>query len=363
MAERTLSIVIDVDGAEQGATEIRRMRSALDDLSGSKQGLERIARQGREVSTIFKEMGSVFNLRGGRDGALGQMEDFFRRVTVGARNASEVFKTVWREASEYVGRLFGGNGGAGGGNSLLSLGGSLLGSLTGSSNRALSALGGVGGGALTGFSVGGPFGAVVGGLIGGIAGLFGSSGGKEKSRDAEIANKGFAQLKQILDDYNHFRRDFSSSVDSANRIWSQMQSQWTRAQSAQTQRPYFDAILRSIQTTEDERMRRWQMQALLPLPEFATGGLVRGSGTSGTLAVVHPGEFVMSKQAVDQLGVGALSSLNQSNARIGSGMSISLEPASAQSLGEMLKRNPQALEEGLLVVLRRGGALSRALRA
>ena len=82
------------------------------------------------------------------------------------------------------------------------------------------------------------------------------------------------------------------------------------------------------------------------------------------LAVVHPGEFVMSSQAVDRLGVSLLDGLNRgsSSASSAAGVSISLEPASAATLGEMLKRNPQALEEGLLVVLRRGGAASKALR-
>lgn len=368
MAERTLSIVIEVDGAQQSAAAIRRVRSALDDLSGSAAGLQRLARQGREINTLFKEMTAALDYRGRSREMLGGIEDFFRTITAGARNAGDVFKNIWREAADYVSRLWHGLGRSQGtsgssGASLRELGGSLIGPLTGHSNRGLSTLGGLGSGALAGFSVGGPVGAVVGGLIGGIAGFFGSSGGKEKRRDAEIANQGFAQLRQILDDYNQFRRDFASSVDSANRIWSQMQAQWARPQSAPSQRPFFEAILRSMQSTEDERNRRRQVQALLPVPQFAAGGLVHGAGGAGTLAVVHPGEFVMSKRAVDQLGVSALSDLNRGGAAPGGAVTISLEPASAQSLGEMLKRNPQALEEGLLVVLRRGSAVSRALRA
>lgn len=352
MSERTLSIAIEVEGAERGAGQIRRMRSALDDLSGGQAGLERIARQGRELSTAFREIGGVVS-----GSALTGIETFLRRVTTGSRNAGEVFKSVWREASVYVSRLFGAGGGQGGG--LMSLGASLFGSFTGNSNRLVSSIGGIGNGALTGLMTAGPLGAVVGGLLGGIAGLFNGGSGKAKQHDAAIANRGFEQLKQILDDYSHFRRDFASAVDAANRTWSQMQSQWTRGQSAPSQRPYFDAIIGSMKATEDERNRRRQLQSTLPIPQFANGGLVSGAGAGGTLAVVHPGEFVVSKSAVDSVGVAALSRLNQH----GGGNSISIEPASAQALGEMLKRNPQALEEGLLVVLRRGGPLSRALRA
>lgn len=54
MAERTLSIVIDVEGTERGAGQIRRMRSALDDLAGGGAGMERIVKQGRELSAVFR---------------------------------------------------------------------------------------------------------------------------------------------------------------------------------------------------------------------------------------------------------------------------------------------------------------------
>jgi hypothetical protein len=210
---------------------------------------------------------------------------------------------------------------------------------------------------------------VIGGIAGGILGLFRGGGGSEKRHDAEIANRGFAQLAKTLEDYQRFRRDFATSVNSAQQIWSQMQSQWVRPQSAQSQWPYYAAILRSMEQTEDERNRRRQLGALGPIPEFAEGGFVgnresRFGSRGGLLARLHPGEFVMNRQAVDRMGVSLLDGLNRGSGVAGrdSGSAVSLEPATAETLGEMLKRNPQALEEGLLVVLRRGGAASRALR-
>ena len=105
------------------------------------------------------------------------------------------------------------------------------------------------------------------------------------------------------------------------------------------------------------------MTALGPVPEFQEGGFVLPQRTQrGILAMVHPGEFVMNRQAVDRLGVSLLDGLNQGASSASSAVSIAIEPASAETLGEMLKRHPQALEEGLLVVLRRGGAASRTLR-
>ena len=406
MAERTVSIVIDVSGGDDAAREVKRVRSAFDDLlGGGQERLQAFARRGREVSAAMKDIRSALDLRGQQRTMAGELDDLFRRILTGARSAGDLWKNIWREASDYFrrtvqemagawtanlggivpllpgglgggfgGGLGGGLGSLGGGlqgigpfsgNALLA-GASLLGGLTiGSSNRLVSALGGLGSGALTGFSMGGPIGAVIGGIAGGILGLFRGGGGDEKRHDADIANRGFAQLAKILEDYQRFRRDFGSSVDSAQQIWSQMQSQWVRPQSAPSQWPYFAAILRSMEQTEDERNRRRQLTALGPLPEFAEGGLVSPQRTQrGILARVHPGEFVMNRQAVDRLGVSLLAGLN-SGSRIPNsegGFSVSLEPASAQTLGAMLKQNPQALEEGLLVVLRRGGAASRALR-
>ena len=397
MPERTVSIVIDVTGVDDAARQVKRVRSAFDDLLGG--GQERLAlftRRSREVGQAMKEIHKAMDLRGQQRAMTGDLEDLFRRILTGARSAADVWKNIWREVADFFRRtvqemagawttnlggivpllpgsaLGFGSGGAAlqgigpfSGSQVLA-GSSLLGGLTiGSRNRLVSALGGLGSGALTGFSLGGPVGAVVGGIVGGLVGLFRGGGGQEKRHDAEIANRGFAQLAQILEDYHHFRRDFVSAVNDSQRVWSQMQSQWVRPQSAPSQWPYFSAILRSIEQTEDERNRRRSRLAgaLGPIPEFAEGGFVLPQRTQrGILAMVHPGEFVMNRQAVDRLGVGLLAGLNQGSSSASSAVAISIEPASAETLGEMLKRNPQALEEGLLVVLRRGGTASRALR-
>jgi hypothetical protein len=381
MAERTVSIVIEVDGAKDAASEVRRMRSALDDLGSGAEGLARIVKQSRELTQAMKDVGNAFDLRQRQREMAGGLDDFFRRVTAGARSAGDIFKNIWREAGEYFERVlrqmtsaasfsFGGflpAGGLGGGSSsgglLGSLGLGIFGLSMGLGSPVSRGIGSVAGGALAGLGFGGPIGAVVGGLIGGIASLFGKD--KKKEHDAGIANQGFAQLRQILDDYMHFRRDFASSVDAANRIWAQMASQWVRPQSAPSQRVYFDAILRSLQDTESERLRRRQMQALLPVPEFESGGFVgarssRSRGGSGVLAMLHPGEFVMNRQAVDRWGVSVLEGLNRGSAPAGGGgLSVSIDPDGAR----WLEQNADALERGIAVVLRRGGPVSRALRA
>ena len=293
MPQRTVSIVIEVSGTEDAARQVRRVRSAFDDLlGGGQEGLAQFLRRSREVTQSMKEIGKTLDLRERQKAMVGDLEDFFRRILTGTRSTGDLFKNIWREIADFFRRtiqemasawatnlggiipLMPGMGmGFGAGGSLqgigpvsgqqLLAGSTLLAGLTvGSRNRLTSTLGGMGSGALTGFTVGGPLGAAIGAVAGGLAGFFRGGSGKDKQRDAEVANRGFAQLAQILEDYSHSRRDFTSAVDSAFRIWNQMQSQWVRPQSGPSQRPYFDAILRSMQQTEDERNRRRQLLAL-----------------------------------------------------------------------------------------------------
>jgi hypothetical protein len=407
--DRTVSIVIEVDGAKDAVSQVKQMRSALDELGGGAQSLERVVRQSRDVSQAMKDLGNAFDLGDRQREMVANLDDFFRRITTGARSAGDVFKNIWHEVADYFerqlrqmasaavnlgGALPFGSGLAAGGfgsptiaalaglpatmplgdvlshlhgigplsGGQVTLGGlGLFGLSMGANNPVVRGLGSAAGGALTGFSIGGPIGAVIGGLVGGIASLFGKN--KNKEHDAAIANQGFAELRQILDDYNHFRRDFASSVDSANRIWGQMASAWVRPQSSPSQRPYFDAILRAMQGTEDERNRRRQMLGGMPVPEFQQGGFVgwrSSGGDSRVPAFLHPGEFVMNQQAVNRWGVSVLDGLNRGAAlSSGGGMSIAIDPDSSK----WLEQNADALEKGIAVVLRRGGAVSRALRA
>jgi hypothetical protein len=419
MAQRAISIVIEVDGAKDAASQVRQVRSALDDLGGGAEGLKRVAQQSRDVTQAMKELGSTFDLSGRQREMAANLEGLFRRITDGARSAADVFKNIWREVADHFERQlrqmaaaaavsFGGGALFTGGGGLLSgLGGTVAGTPTlasvlglpattpvgdvlsqlngigplsggqaalgglglfglsmGAGSPVLRGLGSIAGGALTGFSVGGPVGAVIGGIVGGIASLFGKD--KKKEHDADIANQGFAQLRQILDDYYHFRRDFASSVDAANRIWSEMAAAWVRPQSSPSQRPYFDEIIRAIQNTEDERNRRRQMLSEMPIPEFERGGFVSGIGARGSgfgrgevPAILHAGEFVVNRRAVDRWGVSVLEGLNEGRGTgSGGGMSISIDPDGAA----WLEQNSAALEKGIAVILRRGGAVSRALR-
>lgn len=249
-----------------------------------------------------------------------------------------------------LGKLHGVGPISGGG---LMMGGALLGGLTvGNSNRALSALGGLASGAMMGTALMPGIGTAVGAAIGGLVGLFSGGGGGQKRADAEIADQGFAQLRQILEDYQRFRRDYASSIDAAERVWQQMSSQWQRRESAISQRPYYDAIIADMGRTEDERNRRREWMSLKPLPEFAAGGYTGAGGP----AMLHPGEFVMTRQAVDRIGMSVLQGLNTAG---GSSTAASGDVVTVQIARVDFT---EAVERAIPVILRKGGAASRVLR-
>lgn len=250
------------------------------------------------------------------------------------------------------------------------MGGLALMSLTvGNRNRTLSTLGGAFGGALTGLSIGGmiggPIGAAIGAGIGfvagGLMGFFTGGSGKVKRQDTAIENAGFAQIKQLLEDYERHRRDYGDTIDSMNRTWEQMAGQFVRSESKRDAKRNFELYISRIQGIEDERNRRRQLMALLPVPSFQAGGLVSGEwrmASGGKLAVVHPGEFVMSQRAVQRWGTSLLEGLNRgapAPATSGGGYSLTVWTPSKEFAAKIV-------EEGIPVVIGRGGMASRMLR-
>jgi hypothetical protein len=236
-----------------------------------------------------------------------------------------------------------------------------------SAGRSIGGIGGffvgAGSGALAGFEIGnmvvpgigGLVGAAAGAIIGGLVSVLGGGQNKQKDHDSALENQTFTQMNQILDDYYHFRRDYPSAVDSENQLWNNMVGQFQRPDSAITQRPYFDEILRSMQMTEDERNRRRQLQSLLAVPEFAEGGYV---GSGPILARLHPGEFVMTRQAVDRIGTSVLEGLNVAGSRMaatGDGFIASVWMPSKEFAANVVAA-------GVPIVIQRGGPASRLLR-
>jgi outer membrane lipoprotein SlyB len=411
---KTRSAIDDL--SKNGVTSVGNLKQQIADLQKVTQGAQQAVVQNTQAQTKLNQELQAGTVTGAQHASvLKQLQERQKLLAQEAKSAQQTFRAARMELQDYLGGAFAassvgasalpgnlGLGASGGGmiyshrtpnlatamglppttpigNILgglfshgigpisgrgLAWGGFTLGAATiGNQNRAVSTLGGLASGAMIGTSILPGIGTAIGAAIGGIVGLFTGGGGKNKTHDADIANQGFAELHQILDDYYNFRRNYASAVDDANKVWQQMVKQWVRRESAPSQRPYFDQVITAMQQTEDERNRRRQLQSLLPVPEFAQGGSVGGSG-GGVLAMLHSGEFVMTRQAVERIGSSVLQGMNQgsSGASAGQGSGFSIEPASSATLSNFLKSNPQALDDGLLVVLRRGGPASKAMR-
>jgi hypothetical protein len=263
--------------------------------------------------------------------------------------------------------LIGSNLALGGPLAALALGGRIGGPLGGALGGGLAAAAGLGGlGLLSGLGIGAAFGPIGLGIVGaaaGIGALLGSRArGRDKRHDTAIEEDAFREIRQIQEDHARFRRQFGDAVDSINSVWGQAESQFTRPQS-RGQRRFVNDIIADMRRVEDERRRRRDLLAIQAPPEFQFGGLVgtrdSGLGSRGMMAVVHPGEFVMSRPAVERLGVSLLEGLNRGSgfgARdSGEGYTMSVWVPSKDFAAKIVK-------EGVPVVIGKGGKASKILR-
>jgi hypothetical protein len=185
------------------------------------------------------------------------------------------------------------------------------------SGAAAGIAGGIGGLAGAGVGLAGfltnPVGLAILGGVAGIAAIVGIVQRRRKKEDASaIGNDGFAQITELVARYSSHAATFESTITAMNRIWSQMESAWRQiggsvgSNSITDQRRYFDAHVKQVQDIERERARRGDLISNLPTPQFATGGLVGPLG-----GMVHPGEYVIRREAVSETGVPMLQRINQ----------------------------------------------------
>jgi hypothetical protein len=197
---------------------------------------------------------------------------------------------------------------------LLASGGLFLG-LTGV-QRGSPVLGALGG-AAAGFAFGGPIGAAIGALAGLLGGIF--SRGKKKRQASRIAEAGFAEMREIVEQFRRFQIDFETALAQINALWEQMQAGWRQLggsilrRSVRGELPEFNQIVGELKQIQSARETRTRLMAGLPIPEFQTGGLVRGANARDgrLLAFLHAGEAVLNRRAVQMLGPGFVEQANR----------------------------------------------------
>lgn len=180
------------------------------------------------------------------------------------------------------------------------------------------ALSGAASGAMIGFGFGGPIGAAIGAIMGAeIGALIGWIGkGKAKRNAANLEDQFHIAADALLDQYKQRKADYDTIAASLQTLESQSIQQEGQYGGAgrnaiahiQQMADQRLATLRDIQTIRDANAA---ILAGMSLPEFAMGGIVGAHSADGILALLHPGEFVMRKNAVDALGGDFLAALNR----------------------------------------------------
>ena len=201
--------------------------------------------------------------------------------------------------------------------------------------------------------------AILGGLaaVGVISGALARGGKKEKA--TKIANRGFEQMDMVVKAFELRQLSFLSAADSMSRLWDEMVGGWQQiggsvgSRSIATQRPFFDEKLRFIEMIQGERNRRQDLIDRLPVPEFALGGFVSGAGQSPILAALHAGEFVMSRQAVEEIGRPRLDEMNRGGGAGGDTFDVSIHAVDAASFEAWARREAPTMQRVVVAAVKR----------
>ena len=193
------------------------------------------------------------------------------------------------------------------------LGGALLGLGVG-----VTAAGGFGA-AFASLAAAGPIGLGLGAVAGLVLGIIGR--GRAKRRAAGMEEEFIRQGQEIVDRYKEFENQFGPAIAQLEGLKAQgmdtlLGAGLGRAGRRGTQNlgSNMDVLLREVERIERQREQRRMLLGDFALPEFMFGGPVRGinAANGALLAMLHPGEFVLRKEAVQAMGESALATLNSS---------------------------------------------------
>jgi hypothetical protein len=180
-----------------------------------------------------------------------------------------------------------------------------------------TAIGGAMAGAGIGFMLAGPVGALVGAVWGAeIGALIGWIGrGRAKRKAAALEDQFHMQADEVLDQFKKFKMDYEAALQSVQALAAQFQEaekQYGGAgrRGAASIGSMAEERLREIRSIQKQREGNLAVMQGMTIPEFQLGGLV-SNRNGGILALLHPGEFVMRKEAVDFLGANSLAQVNR----------------------------------------------------
>lgn len=226
------------------------------------------------------------------------------------------------------------------------------------SGAAAGIAGGIGGLAGAGVGLAGfltnPWGLLALAGIAGVSALIGViQRGRKKEQASDIANQGFAEIREAVEAFEKHSATYEATISQLNRIWGQMEAAWRQiggsvgSNSIRDQRRYFDDAVRQVDAIQKERERRGVLISNLPLPQFASGGFVGPLG-----GMVHPGEYVIRREIVQQTGVPYLQRLNQGAPAAGDSYHIEIHTPDKSGVEEMIRGNFELFKRAITAMIR-----------
>ncbi len=198
------------------------------------------------------------------------------------------------------------------------LGGALVGLTTG------VAMAGGFGAAFVG-SLAGPVGLAVGAATGLILGIIGR--GRAKNQAARMEEEVIREGLKIAEQFRRFEIEYEPARAQLEALKAQgvetlLGSRLGRAgrRGAENLARNMDVQIRALENLQRQREQRLGIVQGFALPEFQSGGVVSAmrsmraitSARGGILAMLHPGEFVLRKEAVEAVGATLLARFNRS---------------------------------------------------
>ena len=185
--------------------------------------------------------------------------------------------------------------------------------------------------------------------------------GKLKRRAAASEEAFSAQLIEVVQEFKAFQIDFQNSLDSVDQLFAEFSvvapQQFGKfgRRAVKNITPFVGAVKNRIREIQAARQARAQIIAGLPIPEFFHGGLVP--------SLLHPGEFVIKREAVQQVGVQNLERINRGDAPLQGPQQLTVQmifPGVTDPRGfeEALRRN-----RGTVIRIVRQAASDRGLPA
>jgi hypothetical protein len=220
---------------------------------------------------------------------------------------------------------------------------------------------GAGGGALLGWSIAGPLGAAVGLWIGGILGWIRRGQAKEQATAIEQQFEFASQ--DLLKQFKQYQVDYESALAGMQALILQgQQSELTAGlgkwgkKGAQNLAYSIGEDIRNLQELQRQRQMAAQVLQGMSIPEFQAGGLVGfRMADNQVLAILHRGEYVMRREAVDVLGTSFLGALNRAprfdaGGSVGTHLNQAIRPIHIGSIIVQPQRGMTDLEAARMVV-------------